>query len=263
MNLAFYVREDELSKQVEQQLKQLLRTNNYVIDETSPEVVITIGGDGTFLRACHHYLAIIDQITFIGIHTGTLGFFADYDETNFMLLLDLLNSKKLKPSKYPLLEAHITYVDHKEVVYAINEIRLENPFHTLICNVEIDGSHLEKFRGNGLSVSGVLGSSGYNRSLGGAIIDNTLDVLQLSEIAAIQSNAYRSLGSSLVLNSTRVISVSGEIKDAIIGYDHLHLPPNNKQIVNVTFKKSARSVSLMHYNRHTLIDTIRRAFVID
>ena len=76
MNLAFYVREDELSKQVEQQLKQLLRTNNYVIDETSPEVVITIGGDGTFLRACHHYLSIIDQITFIGIHTGTLGFFA-------------------------------------------------------------------------------------------------------------------------------------------------------------------------------------------
>lgn len=43
-------------------------------DETNPELVISVGGDGTILFAVHKYLDQLENVMFVGIHTGTLGF---------------------------------------------------------------------------------------------------------------------------------------------------------------------------------------------
>lgn len=263
MQISFFTKDDEQSKIVSASLRELLLKEGHELNDEFPEIVISVGGDGTFLRAAHHYLNRIDEIIFIGVHTGTLGFFADYDKHNYEQIGDLLNDKSTTPSIYPLLQAKVTYEDSEVDVYAINEIRIETPLHTLIANVEIDGTYLQTFRGNGLNVSTVLGSSGYNRSLGGAIIDNTIQAIELSEIAGIHSNAYRSLGSPLVLNANRKIFVKGNLSDAIIGYDHLHLPAKEAPIVSVLFKQSDKCVRFFHYNKHTFIDTLKQTFVQD
>ena len=49
--------------------------NFFIYDEKNPDLVISIGGDGTILEAVHQYLMLM---LFVGIHTGTLGFYTDY-----------------------------------------------------------------------------------------------------------------------------------------------------------------------------------------
>ena len=64
--------------------------------------------------------------------------------------------------------------------------------------VEINGEHFERFRGDGLCVSTPSGSTAYNKALGGAIIHPTLTI-QIAEMASINNRVFRTVGSSLVL----------------------------------------------------------------
>ena len=49
-----------------------------VIDEENPQLVVTIGGDGTLISAFHKYSHLLNTVRFIGIHTGHLGFYTDW-----------------------------------------------------------------------------------------------------------------------------------------------------------------------------------------
>lgn len=53
-----------------QKLLKLLKNGHFELDERHPEVVKTIGGDGTLLRACYRYADQLDTSCFIGVHTG-------------------------------------------------------------------------------------------------------------------------------------------------------------------------------------------------
>lgn len=47
-------------------------------DEEEPDIVISVGGDGTLLYAFHKYSGRLDKTAFVGVHTGHLGFYADW-----------------------------------------------------------------------------------------------------------------------------------------------------------------------------------------
>lgn len=47
---------------------------NMIEDAENPEIVISVGGDGTLLQAFHHYSHMLSRCAFVGIHTGHLGF---------------------------------------------------------------------------------------------------------------------------------------------------------------------------------------------
>ena len=59
-------------------LKKQLEKNGFTLDNINPDVVFSIGGDGTFLQAVHTYLDRLDSIKFVGINYGSLGFFCVY-----------------------------------------------------------------------------------------------------------------------------------------------------------------------------------------
>ena len=60
-----------------QKLTKLSKSGHFELDERHPEVVVTIGGDGTLLSAFHRYADQLNSIRFIGVHTGHLGFYTD------------------------------------------------------------------------------------------------------------------------------------------------------------------------------------------
>lgn len=74
MKVAVYVRGDELSVKIAEEIKKKLMSSKITIDDENPNIVIFIGGDGTLLRAIHYYIEKLDLIHFIGVRTGTLGF---------------------------------------------------------------------------------------------------------------------------------------------------------------------------------------------
>lgn len=71
---------DAKSHAVEEKIKERLQSSGWIYDKAEPQLVICVGGDGTLLYGVHQYLHRISEVNFLGIHTGTLGFFTDYTE---------------------------------------------------------------------------------------------------------------------------------------------------------------------------------------
>lgn len=119
---------DIVSKEIEDRITNFLKGSKFTPEEEKPEIVIVIGGDGTFLRAVHHYIDTIDSIHFIGIHTGTLGFFTSYSTEEVDQFLDNLLNRTPEVDRKQLLEISIDSGIKK--MYALNEARIENVIHS-------------------------------------------------------------------------------------------------------------------------------------
>ena len=108
----------------------------------------------------------------------------------------------------------------KNVYYAINEIRIENAARTQVLDVYVDKKLFETFRGTGMCVCTQLGSTAYNRSLVGAVIQEGLDLIELAEISGIHHSRYRSLDAPIVLKAESVIDLSSvSFTGALLGSD--------------------------------------------
>lgn len=252
---AVITRKDEKSEKIKKFItKQLDGFMEY--NEKSPDIVISVGGDGTMLHSIHQYADILDSVCFVGLHTGTLGFYTDYRKGDFQMLIDDIKNKKGTIMNRSLLHVKTNHID----TIALNEIRIENNRNSLVLDVFIDEEHLETFRGNGLCVSTASGSTAYNRSLGGAVIYPGVRLMQLSEIAGIHHNAYRSLGSSLILNDTHKINIQSlNFSKAILGVDQLVFDLEDTDFLEIEVAK--QSARFIQYRPLSFIERIKRAFL--
>lgn len=247
-------------KDIISNLTECIIEAGFTIDNTSPDIVFAIGGDGTLLRAVHQYIDKLDSIKFVGIYNGSLGFLFDFDASNIPEVINSIKNNSVSSKSYKLLKAELSYSNSAcENIYAINEIRLENPFHTLIADVEVDKEHLETFHGNGLVVSSPLGSAAYNKSLGGALVSPNLDAIQLTEIATIRNNFSSSLGSSVLVPGSSAIRISGDFNRAVVGYDHLN--SEDKHPCSIEISLSNKSFTLIQSKDHHWIKSIKRSFI--
>lgn len=217
----------QLKEKIEAQLKQ---TPDFVEDEKEPHTIIVVGGDGTFIYAVHQFMGRLNDVRFYGIHTGTLGFYTDYRDCDLDEFMATLLEGKGEEVIYPLLQA---VIDGKEY-FGINEIRIENAARTQVMDVFMNGEKFETFRGTGMCVCTQLGSTAYNRSLGGAVIDEGLDFIELTEISGIHHSKYRSLDAPLVLKSqTNLLFTSDSFQGALLGVDSDVYPIDGAKSISI------------------------------
>lgn len=172
----------------------------FYLSKKDPDIVISIGGDGMLLSAFHTYEKILDKVRFVGIHTGHLGFYTDYRDFEVEKLIENLRADKGRKASYPVLRAKITLDDGRVVkARALNEVAIKRIEKTMVADVVLDKVKLERFRGDGISVSTPTGSTAYNKSLGGAILHPTMEAMQLTEISSLNNRVYRTLGSSVIV----------------------------------------------------------------
>ncbi|MGB7594905.1 MAG: NAD kinase [Erysipelotrichaceae bacterium] len=241
-------RGDEFSDQLKEQIKERLIGLDFIYDSLDPELVISVGGDGTFLRAIHRHVEKLNQVAFVGVHTGTLGFFTDYSKEDLEEFYNDLSTKEAQIQKIQLLKISTFNGTKLNDYFAVNEMRVENVKQTQLINVLIDGEFFETFRGTGMCVSSQAGSTAYNRSLGGAILQEGLDYLQLTEITGIHHQAYRSLGSPLIIKKDGVIRLeSDDFEKAILCYDHLYTKLEGVKAIEC--KACHKSIRLAHYKK--------------
>ncbi|WP_296876875.1 NAD kinase [Thomasclavelia sp.] len=257
LQYAILKKQDEISNQIANQIKAGL-TSFAINNQENPDLVISIGGDGTMLTSVHQYLN--QDVGFIGVHTGTLGFYTDYLKDEIDELIEAIKSNQYKINHRNLLEVTVFYQDQKEVYLALNEMRIDYGFVTQVIDVYIDDELLEVFRGNGLCVSTPSGSTAYNKSIGGAVIYPGTPLMQLSEVAPIQHNAYRSLGASMILDASRVIKLeSKHFKQLSMGIDNLHF--DFTDVKKIEIKIADQTVKFIEYRPISFIQRIRRAFI--
>ena len=244
----------DVSKQANEILSQCEK-HGFVMDDENPDVVFVLGGDGTFLKAARHYLDKIDSIKFVGFRCGTLGFFYDFEEEDISRVIEGLEKNIFPSTSYKLLECHV----NDDILYAVNEIAIAKTFHSIECVVKIDGVEFENFTGNGLVLCTPLGSTGYNRSLGGAVINHDVDVIELCEISSIQNRLYNSLNSPLILSPKSVITLEGDFSEATLGYDNKSLI--FEKLDKITIKQSSKIVNIVYDTEHSPISPIKRSFI--
>ncbi len=242
-------------------IKEECDKRGYIIDNENPDIVIFVGGDGTFLRAVQHYIDKLDTINFVGVNDGTLCFFFDYTDKDISHLFRKIEKEEYVVTPHRLLKGHLVFEnDDEEDIFAVNEIRLESPFHTLIADVDINEDHLETFHGNGLIICSSSGSTAYNKSLGGAVVDPSLDLLELTEIATIQNNVIRSLGSPLIVSGEKNILITGDFRKEVVGYDYM-TTESNQRLISMLVTLSDKRVNMIHANTRSWIKALKRSFV--
>lgn len=195
------------SKKVERDLKKKIEASNLLVDQDNPDVVVSIGGDGTLLQAVHHYERKLDHIRFVGVHTGHLGFYTDYRTYELDDLIQAVISERPQEAvAYPLLKMTAIMADGQHFEkYALNESTVRRLSRTLVADVFIGDFLFESFRGDGLSISTPTGSTAYNKSIGGAVIHPSLKVMQMAEIASLNNIVYRTLGAPIVVSANENI----------------------------------------------------------
>ncbi|TCZ75876.1 NAD kinase [Paenibacillus albiflavus] len=226
MKYAIVYRDDNRSRELTEHFHELADTHELIHDEKKPDIVLSIGGDGTMLQAFHKYIERLDQISFVGIHTGRLGFFADWKPDKIEEVASLMyhSSEKdhgLRVVEYPVVEVEITTAQGVEKRYALNEITFKSMFITLVAQLSINDEPFETFRGDGICISSPSGSTAYNKSLGGAIVHPAIEAIQITEIASINNRVFRTLGSPIILPKHHHIDIVPKSQQGfILTVDH-------------------------------------------
>lgn len=172
------------------------------------DMAFSIGGDGTFLRTAR---AIGNRgIPIMGFNTGTLGFLAEESLADAPQILDELACGEYTIEQRGVIE--VSYegqipVHRRQRLFALNEVAVvrDDAASMVTVHAWLDGKTLASYRGDGLLVATPTGSTAYNLSVGGPIIEPTAPCRVLAPIAP-HSLTIR----PLVVADTRRIEVEVE-----------------------------------------------------
>jgi NAD+ kinase len=149
-----------------------------------PDLVLSVGGDGTFLETV---LKVGDfGIPIAGVNTGRMGFLSNISEDEIGRSIDLLCE-----GEYEVVERTLIRVTNPSGLFghespvALNEITIQKADPSMITiNVYIDSTYLNTYWADGLIVSTATGSTAYNLSVGGPILSPEDKSIIISPISA-------------------------------------------------------------------------------
>ena len=261
MKVGLYGNQTEKTKAVMNAFDRLCQEGCFVRDDEHPDVVITVGGDGTLLGAFHRYRNQLDSIRFVAIHTGHLGFYTDWRNYEVDQLIESLKQDKGERVSYPLLDVNVKFKSGDVVRYAaLNEATLRKVNGTLLCEVYINGELFENFRGDGLCVATPTGSTGLSKSLGGAVVHPRAEVMQMTEMASINNRVYRTLSSPMIFAKDNVLTLRPESKEGMVmAIDHLTYDAN--EIEEIQLQISGERISFAAYRHTPFWDRVEDAFI--
>lgn len=259
-----FANETELSKETKKLLKRKLEKSGFVVPQQfdlNAELIICIGGDGSFLETLHRH--DFPHIPFMGINTGHLGFFqelhpGELDEFIFKYKQGKYVIQDLKTVKAVASDGKdtFTYKGLNEIVFKGARSR------TVHLNVSIGDSFIERFSGDGLLVSTPAGSTAYNYSLGGSLVDPRLNLLQVTPIAPMNTTAYRSFTSSMLLPPDLSIRIYPEFplrEEMLITADGMEYNHSGIEEIEISF--AATMVKLLRFEQYDFWTKVKSKFL--
>lgn len=263
MKFAFLSRGDQVSNQIMNKMESHLKRHGLTPDLNQPDLVLSVGGDGTLLEAFHRYKQQLAQTAFIGVHTGRLGFYADWRPHEIDRLLKNIVEKSFETVSYPLLELVVQHADGTEENHlALNECTVKTLEGSMVMNILINDQHFETFRGDGLCLSTPSGSTAYNKSLGGAIVHPSLSAIQLTEMASINNRVYRTIGSPLIFPDHHTCTLTPvHEREHLISIDHLSF--TGKDVQQMVLRVAKEKIRFARYERFPFWKRVKESFVSD
>ncbi len=182
------------------------------------EVLVVLGGDGTFLRAAR---AVAEApVPMVGVNLGKVGFLSKAEANELELLLEKIVAGRFRLEDRMALHGAIHGRSGAEVprtFIALNDVVIARGALARVVHldVEIGPSHLATFIADGLVVASPTGSTGYSFSAGGPILDPLSRNLIVTPIAA-----YLSALGSVVVSPDQVVGCRiVEAHEALVSID--------------------------------------------
>lgn len=216
------------------------------------DFVVSIGGDGTFLRSA---AKIEDkEIPILGINTGRLGFLADTSYNDFETALKEIFEGKYKIEDRTLLQVQLDQPLANSAYTALNEVAIlkQDSASMITVNVTIDGEFLTGYEADGLLVSTPTGSTAYAMSVGGPILSPTISSFILTPVA---SHSLTSRPLVVDDNSELEISVESRNGSYLLSLDGVSTVLSTD--VKFKIKKAPHALKVVKREGQTFYKTLR------
>lgn len=221
------------------------------------DLCLVFGGDGTLLNAAQKLLKF--TVPMMAINAGgMLGFLTETDLDGLFKSMPLLLEGKFTLDKRLTLRTNVQH--HTRVIHertAVNDIVISRGSLAQIIEVEtwINGQPLVLFRGDGVLVSTPTGSTAYNLSTGGPIMDPEVESILLTPICAHTLSVRTVVLSANDVLELRVASPSGQsVAASVDGANWFELSSEDRVII----KKADQHFILAHCGESNFYSHLRR-----
>jgi NAD+ kinase len=218
------------------------------------DMLLSIGGDGTILRAAT--LVRDSGIPILGVNAGRLGFLASVQKENIENFLQFVIEKKYTISPRSLLSLQCIPENEelKDLNFAMNEISVSRKDTTSMITIDtsLNDEHLNSYWADGLIIATPTGSTGYSLSCGGPILTPDVASFVITPIAPHNLNAR-----PLVIPDTKEIKlkVTGREEFYLISLDSRIASVRNESVLII--KKTPFKINMVEIPDETFLKTLR------
>jgi len=217
------------------------------------DLLLSIGGDGTILRAVQ--AVFLNQTPVTGINLGKLGFMTELNADEAMAKLPALLAGEGWIDERAMVEAELLSSDQEppSIFYALNDVVVSRGAiaRVVYVNASVDGELLTTYKADGMIVATATGSTGYSLAAGGPILHPQAKECLLIPMLPHLSSAY-----CLVLPSTAVVKLRvNTAHQAALSIDgHVNLPLNSG--TTITVKHSSATARFLRIHPNTFYSSL-------
>lgn len=214
-------------------------------------LMLVIGGDGTFLEGVHFIKN--KNIPILGINTGRLGFLVSLNLNEIQKSLEYIFRGKYSIDSRSMLKLETEHY-FSDFNFALNEFTVHKLDNSSMITIDllINGIHVNSYWADGLIISTPTGSTAYSLSAGGPIIHPDSKSFVITPIAVHNLNVRPLI---VPENSIITLKVSGRADNCMISLDHKSsaVPMNS----TFTISKADFHAQLLHCNQYNFFNTLK------
>lgn len=223
------------------------------------DCMIVLGGDGTMLQAARDVKT--RKIPLIGVNLGTLGYMTEIETGNLEEALDKLLSGDYRTESRMMLNGKLYLKDDRTWEdWALNDIVISRcgPLQILQFNIYVNGQFLNGYSADGVIVTTPTGSTGYNLSAGGPIVEPRARLIMLTPICPHSLNQR-----SIILSPEDVIEIEictgreGLEQVVEVNFDGSHrMPLHTGERVRIV--KSDKTIEIIQLNQVSFLEVLHK-----
>ena len=241
--------------------KQGTEEREYILQAASGDVdcMLVLGGDGTVLQAARDARRL--NIPIIGVNLGTLGYMTEIEPDGLEEALDRLIAGDYQQESRMMLKGTAFLSEGRtEEGWALNDIVISRSGSLQIIkfNIYVNGQFLHDYDADGVIVTTPTGSTGYNLSAGGPLVEPKARLIMVTPICPHTLNQR-----SIILSPEDVVDIEilqgreGKIQTVEANFDGSHMIPLRTGD-RVRVVKSEKSTEFIQLNRVSFLEMLHK-----